>query len=659
MLVFDIETDGLIDDVTVVHCINVIDRTTGKRYAFNNGLYADGSPAISSDGSIEAGVAMLSRATAIVGHNVINYDIPVLKKLHGFEPTGSIVDTRVCAQVIWPDVREWDFAAIKKGSLSHEFQKLGLIGKHGLESWGYRLGDYKGDFKPGHYENPETGKPHTWKTIGFTKDMDVYGRQDVEVTLTLLNKIEAKAYSSECLELEHRVAALIYSQTERGFAFDMAAAETLTAKLQRRHAEISGELSKLFAPWWAPDVVKGSALFTPKGDNKKLGYVKGAPLSKVKLVVFNPASRDHIADRLMKLRGWRPATFTDGGKPQVDETTLEALPWPEAKLLAEYLMVEKRLGQIALGNEAWLKHAVKDALGVYRIHGSVTTNGAVTGRMTHASPNVAQTPRVGTPYGEECRACFIATPGLVLVGCDAEGLELRMLAHYMARYDGGAYVETVVNGKKENKTDVHSVNQRAARLNTRDNAKTFIYALIYGAGDYKLGTIVYDDFTDEQRDRFNAKYPNKKKKATALKNLGAARRDALMTNLPALGQLVEAVKAAIAARGYLVGLDGRLLHIRGEHAALNTLLQSGGAVVMKKALVLFEDGIAAPKRSTNATVAYVANIHDELQIETEESHAEFIGRGAADCIRIAGEHFKLRCPLAGSYGVGQTWRDTH
>jgi len=651
MLVFDIETDGLLDDVTVIHCINVIDTITGKRLAFNGGVYKDGSTA-QRDGTIEDGLALLARADAICGHNIINYDLPVMKKLHGFAPTGKTLDTRVCAQVIWPEVKEWDFAAIKRGSLPHDFQQRGLIGKHGLESWGYRLGNYKGDFDPKAYGS-------TWKDIGFTKEMDEYGRQDPEVTLTLLKKILEKDYSPECIWLEHRVAEIIWSQTEHGFCFDYAAAEALTAKLQRRHAEIAADLMKLFQPWYAPDVVKGTALFTPKGDNKKLGYTKGATMSRVKHVVFNPASRDHIADRLTKLRGWRPTTFTDGGKPQVDETTLEALPWPEAKLCAEYLLVEKRIGQIATGNEAWLKHAKKQPDGTYRIHGGVTTNGAVTGRMTHARPNVAQTPRVGTPYGEECRACWVASPGLVLVGCDAEGLELRMLAHYMARYDGGAYVETVVNGKKEDKTDVHSVNQQATRLNKRDSAKTFVYALIYGAGNFKLGTIAYDDFTDEQRERFNAKYPSKGARQKALVRLGDARREALMTNLPALGQLVEDVKAAVKTRGYLKGLDGRLLHIRGEHSALNTLLQSGGAVVMKKALVLFEDSVAVPNRSLGVTVSYVANIHDEIQLETEETHADEIGRAAADCIRHAGEHFKLRCPLAGSFGVGRTWRDTH
>jgi DNA polymerase-1 len=245
------------------------------------------------------------------------------------------------------------------------------------------------------------------------------------------------------------------------------------------------------------------------------------------------------------------------------------------------------------------------------------------------------------------------------VGIDAEGLELRCLGHYMARYDGGAYSNAVVNGKKEDKTDVHSVNQRAIRFNSRGNSKTFIYALIYGAGDYKLGLITYDDFTDEQRDRFNAKYPGKKQQGLALTRLGKSRRESLMTNLPALGQLVQAVKAKVKSPGYLFGLDGRKLHIRAQHSALNTLLQSAGAVVMKKALVLFEASVASPLRSTGGIVEYVANVHDEFQIETEETHAEFIGKSAADCITRAGEHFNFRCPLAGSYGVGDSWRDTH
>jgi DNA polymerase-1 len=272
---------------------------------------------------------------------------------------------------------------------------------------------------------------------------------------------------------------------------------------------------------------------------------------------------------------------------------------------------------------------------------------------------VAQTPRVGSPYGAECRALFHAGDGLVLVGCDAEGIELRMLAHYMAKWDGGAYAETVANGRKEDGTDVHTVNRKAIGLRLRDSAKTFCYALIYGAGDFKLGTIVYDDFDDEKKARFDAAYRSKGQRQRAFVKLGKSRRSALMTNLPALGQLVEAVKAQAAKKGYLRGLDGRLLHVRAAHSALNTLLQSGGAVVMKKALVLLDEALDLSIRSTGAIVEFVANVHDEWQMETTPEVADDVGKLAADAIVRAGVHFGLRCPLAGSYGVGKTWADTH
>lgn len=651
MLVFDIETTGLLHTMDRVHCINLIDRSTGKSYAFNGGVYADGSPA-PRDGTIEEGLQMLADAECIAGQNIIAFDIPALKKVYPWwSPKGRVFDTKVCSTVIWTNLADLDFAAIAQGRLPADFQTKGLVGSHSLEAWGFRLGEYKGDFK-GPWED-------------FTAEMDKYGRQDPVVTLKLVEKIEAKQYSQECLDLEHRVAEIIFRQQERGFCFDVSAAEALTATLQRRSAEIAAELQRVFPPWFCADSLKGTPVFVPKKDNKKQGYVAGMPFSRIKEVVFNPASRDHIADRLIALRGWKPSQFTDGGKPQVDESVLAALPWPEAKLLAEYLMVEKRLGQIATGKEAWLKHATTagmygTATGPHRIHGRVNTNGAVTGRMTHGNPNVAQTPAVGAPYGAECRACWTASPGLMLVGCDAEGLELRCLAHYMARWDEGAYGETVVNGKKELGTDVHTVNQKAAGLNTRDAAKTFIYALIYGAGDFKLGTVVYGDFTDEQRQKFLAKYKAKSMREAAIKRIGTERRARIMANLPALGSLVEAVKHSVKTKGHLRGLDGRLLHVRAEHAALNTLLQSAGAVAMKKALVLFDEYVAATYRSVDGVIVEpVANIHDEIQVETTPEVADEIGKLAAQCIHEAAKHFGFRCPLAGSYSVGANWRDTH
>lgn len=652
--VFDIESNGLLPEMTKLHCINVIDEDTGKALAFNRGYYDDTGEKCTRDGTLDDGVELLEKSD-IAGQNIIWFDIPAIRKIYpSFAPRGRVYDTKVVSQVIYTDLKDRDFAALRKGRLPHQFQKDGLIGKHSLEAWGWRLGEHKGYFEV------EKGQD---KWALFTENMDVYGRQDPVVTLKLKQLLDSKDYSAECLELEHIIAEIVFRQHERGFALDMDAVNDLVRTLQVRHAELSAELQTTFKPWR-----QSQGLFVPKRNDKKRGYVAGVPVERFKEVVFNPASRQHIADRLQELRGWKPTEFTPSGEPKVDETVLEALPYPEAKLLSEYLLVEKRLGQVANGKEAWLKHATDRGIyggeptGVMKVHGSVTTNGAVTGRMTHSRPNVAQTPKAEkhVPYGKECRSCWTVSDAvnLALVGCDAEGLELRCLAHYMAKWDGGSYGEAVINGNKEEGTDVHSLNRAAAGLNSRDNAKTFVYALLYGAGDFKLGTIVYEDFTDLQKQQFLERHKTQRERDKALAQLGKKRRARLMDQLPAFGKLVEAVKKA-AKRGHLKGLDGRLLHIRSDHAALNTLLQSAGAIVMKKALVMFEQEWAVPKRSLGVTVAYVANVHDEVQMEVSKSHAEEAGKAFADCIRRAGEHFGFRCPLAGSYAVGTNWAETH
>lgn len=654
MLVYDLETDGLRGALTRVHCLNILDRLTGQKFRFNRGRYDDGTPC-HRDGSIEDGVRMLEQADCRGGHNIIGFDDPVLRDLYGFSPKPEqrVRDSLVEARLIWTNIWDIDERAIKKGKRPEWWIKAGLRGTHKLEAWGGRLGCLKGEFKG------------PWDA--FTPAMDEYADQDPVVTAALFDRIDAKGYSQQALELENEVAQIIFLQEEHGFLFDRATAERLAADLSVRHAELADQLRQTFKPWFVPERQKGqNVVLDPKRDDKKLGRTKGCPLTKVQEVVFNPASRDHIADRLTKLFGWSPQEFTDTGKPKVDETTLDGIDAPEAKLLVEYLTVEKRLGQIATGKEAWLKKVGSDG----RIHGRVNTNGAVTGRMTHSTPNVAQVPKVklakdgsildgyGGGWGYECRSCWIVPPGCKLVGTDAEGLELRMLAHYMARFDGGAYVEAVVNGKKEDGTDVHTVNMRVAGLNTRDNAKTFIYAYLYGAGNFKLGSIVLDDMTDAARAFFFSRHPAGDARDRAIARLGARARKRIEEGLPALGKLQELVKEK-ARRGYLKGLDGRLLHVRSQHSALNTLLQGGGAIVMKMALVLCYRRFLEIGWQHGREFAFVANIHDEFQKEVQEQHAETAGQTAAWSIQRAGEVFGLKCPLAGAYQIGRTWADSH
>lgn len=643
MLIFDLESDGLLDELTTIHTLHIYDTEAGKALRFNSGYFADGTPA-QRDGTIDDAVELLMNADAICGHNIIGFDIPAIKKLYpDFDPPGQVHDTIIYTRLIWPHLKDIDLSAMKSLKRPADFGRL--IGSHSLKAWGIRLGCHKGDYTGGWSE--------------FTQDMEDYAVQDVVVTKALWEFIQTKEPHAESAELEHEVAQIISLQERFGFGFDVPAAEALEIELRGRKAELEDQLRVTFPPWEKrlPD-------FIPKRDNKKLGYKAGVPVPKTKAISFNPASRDHIAERLIKLHGWQPTEFTETGKPKVDETTLGGLDFPVARLLVEYLTIDKRVGQLAEGRQAWLKQVKDDG----RIHGRVNTLGAVTRRMTHSNPNVAQVPSSGAPYGHQCRSLFRVAAGNKIVGCDAEGLELRMLAHYMAKYDGGAYAKTVVEGTKDDGTDVHTVNQKLIGLNSRNSAKTWIYAYLYGAGNLKLGSVIYEDLTEQARDKFHAKYPAGTVRERALIRLGTNARKSVESGLPALGKLQETVKR-LAARKYLKTVDGGSLRVRSAHAALNTLLQGGGAVVMKKALVIFYHQLRElgfePNTFTGAmtcgdeVIGFLANVHDEFQMEVPEHLAESIGQIAAESIRLAGVAYNLRCPLAGAYEVGNTWADSH
>lgn len=662
MKVFDIEADGLLDDLSVIHCINVIDTETGQRLRFND------HPEVSDTnraGTVEDGIACLKAEVdsggIIAGHNILKYDVPAIQALYGdFEVhPDRMLDTLIVSRLIWTNIADIDARALRRGKRPPEFRKLRLSGRHSLEAWGWRLGDYKGDFKG------------PWDT--FTKEMDDYCAQDVEVTLKLVEKIAAEEYSDDAIRLEHRVADIIRMQEDRGFRFDRPAAEKLEGELFSRKAELEDGLRSAFQPWYQPETYKGrNVVVNPKrkrrakvvsedGHTWLATYTPEAEYCKVKLVSFEPNSRDKIADRLETLYGWQPSDFTKTGKPKVDETTLSGLPYPEAEALVDYLMVDKRLGLLSTGKAAWLTQVADDG----RIYGNVNPNGAVTGRMTHSGPNLAQVPKVKKDkdgnikkgadggYGFECRSMFLASNGYMLVGVDADGLELRMLGHYTASFDGGSYAKEVVAG------DAHTLNMKAIGLNLRENAKTWIYAYIYGAGDRKLGVITYDDMTDEQKERFDGRFPTATERERGLASLGRRGRNRIEKSIPALGELQKRVKAKARQVKRLKGLDGRLLHVRAQHSSLNTLLQGGGAIVMKKALVLTYDELVSRGLTHGKEFAFVANVHDEFQMEVLPEFAEEVGGIAADAIAKAGEAYDLRVPLAGSADYGETWADTH
>ena len=614
VLIADTETNGLYDEVTKIHCLVLRDPELKKSYRFTAGGALGCAP-------LEDGFQMLSEADVIVGHNLIKFDVPVIQKLYPRWTTSAAVrDTLVLTRLIWTDLWDGDRARVTKGTLP-----ANLMGKHSLEAWGHRMGVHKGNFKG------------PWDTL--TQEMLDYCEQDILVTEALWNLCLSRKYSEESIELEHAVAEIIGRQERHGVLFDLEAAGTLYGKLVQRMSEVEAELKAIFGSW------EVRTPFTPKANNKKRGYVKGVTTEKVEVITFNPASRDHIAERLTTLFGWKPTSFTDGGKPAIDETILSGLDCPPAKLLSEYLLLGKRIGQLAEGKQALMKSVAADG----RIHGSVNTNGAVTGRMTHSHPNISQVTKCGSSYGAEFRALFIAPPRKKLVGIDASGLELRNLGHFLAKWDGGKYAVAVVEGRSTDGTDIHSVNCRALGIDPiaiyvisgkqqkgRDCAKTFIYAYLYGAGDEKIGKIV---------GKGNAE--GKKLKAQFLAKTNG------------LKALKDAIAETVRLRGYLKGIDGRRLKVRSAHAALNTLLQSAGGVVMKKALVILDTDLRVSGYIHGRDYSFVINSHDEFQIETEEGIADEIGKRGVQAIKAAGAHFKYRCPLDGEYKVGNNWRETH
>jgi DNA polymerase I len=335
--------------------------------------------------------------------------------------------------------------------------------------------------------------------------------------------------------------------------------------------------------------------------------------------VFNPSSRQHIADRLIKMYNWKPTIYTDDGKPKLDETILESLSYPPAQILCEHFLLDKRIAQLATGAQAWLKHEKND-----RIHGTCNTNSTVTARATHSYPNMAQIPSVSVPYGKECRKLFTVPIGKKLVGIDVSGLEVRMLAHYMAKYDNGNYAKVVLDG------DIHTETQTLAGLDNRDLAKRFYYCFLYGGGVKKIAEVT--NKTVAEASKIKKRFLN---------------------NLPALNRLIENVQQA-SERGYLIGLDKRQVKVRSAHAALNTLLQSSGALVCKRWLVEFDKVI---KKIPEAQ--QVVWVHDEIQVECFEKNAEEVGQLAIKAIKDTGEYFNIRLPLTGEYKIGDNWSETH
>ena len=562
--IFDIETDGFLHTCTKVHCIVLKDIDSGEILTLDN----------------ESAIKKLEEADLIVGHNIIKFDIPVLQKLYNFDFRQKIFDTLVGTRLLYADIKDKDFS-IK------DFPK-DCIGKHSLKAWGNRIGEYK--------EQLETD----WQT--YTPEMLEYCKQDTEVTYKLYKVIEEKGYSQEAMDLEHEVAQLIFAQEQHGFTFNRDKAEQLYTKLKARSVELEEDLQNVFKP-----IVK-----------ERWSTKTGKRLKDL-VIVFNPSSRNHIAERLKEKYGWDAQEFTSDGKAKLDDKILSKLEYTEAKILAEHFLLNKRIAQIATGSQAWLKHERNG-----KIHGTCNTNSCVTQRASHSYPNLGQVVSTSAPYGKECRELFTVPEGKRLVGIDVSSLEVMMLCHFMSKFDNGEYAKVALEG------DIHTETQKLAGLESRDLAKRFYYCLLYGGSVKKVSEVINKPF----------------------KEAGKVKKR-FLNNLPALHKLIEAVKIA-SERGFIKGLDKREIKVRNSYASLNTLLQSSGAILCKRWLVEFNKEI---KKFNNAQ--QVVWVHDEIQVECDAKDADAIGKIAVNCIKRAGEHYKLRVPLTGEYKVSTDWSGTH
>lgn len=622
--VFDIEADDLLENVTVIHCICIEDVETGEKWSYG-------------PKDVWIGLNVLTRADELIGHNLLGFDLPALKKLIPWQPAykTKITDTLKLSKLCFPDLAMNDFKSSRD-------EIRPLTGSHGLKAWGIRLNLYKGDF--GETEG-------AFKT--FTPEMLDYCSQDVKLNVLLYKHLMSQKPDPRAVDLEHRFAKIVEEHVHtRGFTFNVDKAQKLCAVLDQRSEELVTELRRVFPShkqemkqheyyrlivpgetnhrerdYTGPAPSKEYQLPTKSAANDKRKELGLKPKDcsivlgpkKVKWHHFNPGSRKQIADRLWKMYKWKSPEQTEKGNPIIDEETLKSCFAPESDLLIEYLMIGKRLGQIRDGKNGWLNLVKPDG----RIYHRMDTIGCATTRCTHQNPNLSQVPSVDKDYGPECRECFEASPGYKLVGCDLSGIEARMMGHFLWNYDGGKFIDIVLNG------DIHQVNADSIQCE-RGPAKNIYYAFLYGASSYKLCQM--------HPKRINGDEIKKR----------------LVRGLTGLDELLRDVKSQ-ASRGYLSPLDGRKLPVRSEHSAFNTLIQGSSAVIAKRwVTTCFEE---VKRRGLNTKL--LAFIHDETQAEVPPEEIEEYIQISLESIKKAQEFYKLKVPLDGEAIVGQNWKETH
>lgn len=645
-LVADIETDGLlkateeIPELTRIHCIVAKDRGTGKVFRFG-------------PDELDAGVALLAQADTLIGHNFQAFDVPALQRFYpDFKPK-AVVDTLVLSRLLDPEMDPVGFV-----EYDHQGQMvMGANGhpkrryeSHSLRAWGVRLSVAKGDY----------GRQHGFAE--YTPAMLDYCAQDVEVNEVLYAHFLKEGIPPLASAIEHPFAKNIGDMTDRGVAFRKDKALALLEQLQVLHAECRDALVAMVPPVEEVVVLQSHCWISPEG--QRFETKAEAPASwrkslrpgpkKTKTVVtpFNPTSRHQVAKLFKDKYGWLPEAFTPTGEPKLSGEVLEDLDYPEAVYIAKLFDIEKRMSVLDGGPSSLIQN-YRDG----RVYGRVNHNGTPTARCKHSAPNLGNQTSLRKWLGKEIRGLFVPSEGRRLVGCDAERGELVMFAHYLYQWDKGAYAEVVSSG------DIHTVNQKAAGLATRDEAKTFIYRMLYGGGPFAVGDSALPPESEwaslirkypKLATRFRKQWGKKSTQEVKDRYLatcinGVLLKQRFLENIVGYRELEDAVKAA-AERGYLIGLDGRRLRVRYAHAALNTLLQGALGVTMK----------VATNNACERAVHFgemVLHVHDEFQFDCWDHERAVIELPQA--ISEAGVALKLRCRLQGKATSGADWSETH
>jgi len=549
--------------------------------------------------------SIMSEAKELIGHNLIAYDLPVLEKLWDFRPPEicTISDTLLMSRVVYSDIfNQLDVAS----DSMKQFPRL--WGSHSLKSWGIRLGEHKGDYKDG------------WEE--WSVEMEKYCVQDTAVTRLLYMRLEKELMKGgmRCFKMISELAQLTFMMETEGFPFDVQKATKLVAELRGKQVTAISKLKDFFGSWY-----ENKGEFIPKRDNKRLGYSEGSPVTKVALTEFNPSSRHHIARCLKAKYDWRPTQFTPSGQAEINEKILRKLPFPEAQDLAECFLLEKRLGQLADGNNGWLRIQKNG-----KIHGHIALHSTATGRSSHRSPNLGQVTGVGAKYGKEMRELFHSN-GWTQIGCDLSGIELRMLGHFLGAYDGGEYGREVVEG------DIHTRTQTATGLPDRSLAKRFTYCVLYGGGPSRIGEIVGGGARE-----------------------GAKLKKKFFSAIPAFKKLTDDLTSVIKKQGYITGILGHRIPIRSEHSGLNFLLQGSAGTLSNIWLLDSYKKLIQIGYEWSKDFVFLMHVHDEIQLAVRDpKEADKIGLALCEVAQTTGTQLKLRVPIDAEYKLGGNWSECH